>query len=145
MTDTPSYAPQAMSTCAGVTPNFSASLMMNAFSVSFGLFFTELGYQMRVRSLCEGKKRHTVVAKRAVGGDVDVMLVVELDKLVLQEERVRLNLVHGLRELKLSVPANKDGPQQTPKSSALTGQTPVASAMPLMCSFVKFDTPIART
>ena len=80
-----------------------------------------------------------VVSKRAVCGDVNVVLLAELKKLVLGQKRMTLNLVGGLGKLcQRPVPSRRHRRQ-------LTGQTPVASAIPLMFLIVKLDTPMALT
>ena len=81
---------------------------------------------------------HTVVSKRAVRRDVDVLGLAVRNQVILGEVRVCLDLVRDLGW----------GKQICGVACALTrltGTTPVALMIPSICSMLKLDTPIALT
>jgi hypothetical protein len=82
----------------------------------------------------------TVVAKRTVSGDVDIVILTEFQKFWLLKERMTFKLIGGLCDKHVSVKQS-----MLVKTSGLTGYTPVASMMPLRYSTVKLETPTART
>jgi hypothetical protein len=44
-----------------------------------------------------GSEIRTIVPQRAVGRDMDLMLVAKVDEIILQQERMHFDLVHDLR------------------------------------------------
>lgn len=80
----------------------------------------------------------TVVTQRTVRGNVDTLFLCIRDEVILRKQRVRLDLVDDLVLESLA---------DTLEALALnlTGTTPVASIIALICSMVKLETPMART
>ena len=75
---------------------------------------------------------------------MDVVLLAVADEVVLEKERVRLDLVHSLRAHHLvSIALSHRGDRKGRRRH--TGQTPVASTMPWIWWIEKFETPIALT
>jgi hypothetical protein len=73
---------------------------MIGFSVSFGKPTAVGGINQLPKLLlvekCNRGRKHTIVSQRAVGSDVDVLLVAEGNQVILQQQRMHFDLVHAL-------------------------------------------------